>query len=127
MKTKSKNIYESSHFHCSTTNPFAVVFNSDIWGTPHVDANPHAPMLNQKTLVSLSFELDAVLWANEARFQPTNVLLHATASVLLLWLCVWMGLDTSVGTMCALLFATHPVHTEAVSLAAREWVGVTFL
>lgn len=76
-------------------------------------------MLNQKTLVSLSFELDAVLWANRARFQPTNVLLHATASVLLLWLCVWMGLDTSVGSMCALLFATHPIHTEAVSLAPQ--------
>ena len=47
-----------------------------------------------------------------------NVILHSAATVLVYWLCLEVGLPSMAGLMAGALFATHPVHTEAVSWIA---------
>ncbi|GIY00033.1 uncharacterized protein CDAR_176811 [Caerostris darwini] len=60
-------------------------------------------------------KLNWMLGGGVFSFHATNVLLHALAVVLLLYFCrevlAWRR-DTSL--MAALMFAAHPVHTEAV-------------
>ncbi|CAH0553070.1 unnamed protein product [Brassicogethes aeneus] len=49
-------------------------------------------------------------------FHLTNVLLHAAACVLFARVCICVaGLKPPFATLAALLFAAHPIHTEAVS------------
>src|SRR6185436_16880949 len=50
-----------------------------------------------------------------AGYHVVNVLLHALASVLLLLLVRAILDDARVAFAAALLFAVHPIHTEAVS------------
>jgi tetratricopeptide (TPR) repeat protein len=48
-------------------------------------------------------------------FHLLNALLHASASCLLCLLCTRLGLPLATGLTTALLFAAHPIHTEAVT------------
>lgn len=45
----------------------------------------------------------------------TNVVLHALASVGASWIAYRLSSSRPVGLLCGLLFAVHPVHTEAVA------------
>ena len=45
----------------------------------------------------------------------TNVILHALASVAASWIAYRLSSSTSVGLLCGLFFAVHPVHTESVA------------
>ena len=52
--------------------------------------------------------------------RAVNIALHGRASVLLLWLGLRLGLREAEAGAAALVFAVHPVHTEAVNaLVAR--------
>ncbi len=49
-------------------------------------------------------------------FHVVNVALHLLASLLFTRVCVSVaGLRTGFATLAGLLFAAHPIHTEAVS------------
>lgn len=49
-------------------------------------------------------------------FHATNVLLHAAATLLFTRVCLCVaGLKPPFATLAGLLFAAHPIHTEAVS------------
>jgi Tfp pilus assembly protein PilF len=87
----------------------------DIWLTPYW------PSLGRELGLyrPLTIFLFGVQWAvgNGARwvFHLTNVLLHATASVLVFFLLLRLGATRIPAMLGAILFAVHPVHTEAVS------------
>jgi len=66
--------------------------------------------------VALSYWLDGYLWhGNPGGFHLTNLLLHATVSVLVLAIARRL-LPAGPGPLVAgLLFAVHPIHVEAVA------------
>jgi hypothetical protein len=72
-----------------------------------------------RPVTALSYGLDATLWRGSARgFAITNVALYL-AAVLLAWQFFANQLPAGRGSfLAALLFAVHPVHTEAVDAIA---------
>ena len=49
-------------------------------------------------------------------FHATNIVLHASACVLFTRVCLCVaGLKPPFAALAGLLFAAHPIHTEAVS------------
>ena len=81
-----------------------------------------------RPLSELSFALDYALYGLEpAGFHLTNNLLHAAASVLVLILCVYLGVEQRSSLFAAALFAVHPVHSEAVNLVTYRTELLTSL
>ena len=65
---------------------------------------------------ALTFLVDYHLWGlRPAGFHLTNIVLHGAVSVLLYRLVARLFGSWHVGLATALLFAVHPVHTEAVA------------
>ena len=103
--------FPSSSLH-RTNTPLSVVFSNDFWGLPLSDPESHQ---SYRPLTVLSFRLNRYLhglWP--PGFHIVNVATHAIVCMLFLWLCFSLGLGLQMGTFAALLFAVHPVHTEAV-------------
>jgi protein O-mannosyl-transferase len=74
------------------------------------------PVTVYRPITTLSFALDHVLHgASPFGYHLVNVLLHAGVSLLVALLLVRVTASPSLGILAALLFATHPVHTEAVT------------
>ncbi len=72
-----------------------------------------------RPLASLSFVADYHFWGLDPfGFHLTNVLLHATASLLAVLLAARLGLGAAAASACGLLFAVHPIHTENVAWIA---------
>jgi len=69
-----------------------------------------------RPLRSATFALDYALWGlNPKGFHATNLLLYIL-SVLMAYFLVWeLFKDKRLALMTALLFAAHPIHTEAVA------------
>ena len=69
-----------------------------------------------RPVTTLSFALNhAVHGLAPAGYHVVNVALHAGVSALLVLLLVRLGLTLAVAGLAGALFATHPVHTEAVA------------
>jgi tetratricopeptide (TPR) repeat protein len=63
--------------------------------------------------------IDYHLWGlNPLGFHLTNVLLHTIATILVYLVALRLLRDQFAASVTALLFATHPVHTEAVTWIA---------
>ncbi len=93
--------------------PLGRVFALDFWGH---DARRGPSIGTWRPLTSLSFALDWRVGAGSpASFHRTNVVLHVLASVGLLLLLRRAPFSPPVALVAAALFATHPVHTEAVT------------
>ena len=94
--------------------PLAQVFTNDFWGRPMSSNVSHK---SYRPLTVLSFRANYALHGLEPLgYHAVNVALHALATGLLGWLCrrlVFRQPDLAFLVMC--LFASHPVHTEAVS------------
>lgn len=93
------------------------LLRNDFWGTPIGSRFSHQ---SYRPITVLSFRLDYEIWGELSReqFHFTNVILHAVASCTFLRLCRRFVFETSsshLSIMSALLFATHPVHVEAVT------------
>ncbi len=84
-------------------------------------ASPLAPGDLYRPVTVLTFALNYRLGpGNTAAFHAVNVLLHATATVLVFLIAADLFVSPSVALVSALLFAAHPIHTEAVtSLVGR--------
>jgi hypothetical protein len=83
---------------------------------------PLHTLLTQRTgayyrpLVMLSFRADHALWGSWAGgYHLTNLVAHATTSVLVGELAAAVGLAPGAALLAALAFAGHPAQTEAVS------------
>ncbi len=74
-----------------------------------------------RPLVSVSFMIDYALAGGRAQavspfiFHVTNVVWHALAAVLLMILLTRLGAAWIVAAAVAVVYAVHPVHTEAVT------------
>ena len=97
--------------------PLSHLLLNDFWGRPMSDPASHK---SYRPLTILTFRLNYVLSGLEPwSYHVGNVLLHLSCTLLLWWACrtvVWSH-DPWPCFTAALLFAVHPVHTEAVSYA----------
>ncbi|CAI9611155.1 unnamed protein product [Staurois parvus] len=90
------------------------VFRNDFWGKAMNDNTSHK---SYRPLCVLSFRMNVHLWGLDPfYFHMVNVVLHCLVSSLLCYVCsrtVFEDRRPALGA--ALLFAVHPVHTEAVA------------
>jgi dolichyl-phosphate-mannose--protein O-mannosyl transferase len=95
------------------TQPWYQLLYNDFWGTPLVDSGSHG---SYRPFCVLSYKLNFILGG----FKPfgyhlVNVLLHTLSTGLVVKLARHI-LPNGIGILIAgLLFASHPVHTEAVA------------
>jgi len=74
-----------------------------------------------RPVVSLSFFVDELLWGRSAvGCHAHNILLHALVSVAVFALLMHMGARPEWAFFGALVFAGHPVKTDAVALASNR-------
>ena len=92
----------------------------DFWGTPMGDKNSHK---SYRPLCVATFRLNYLLHELQPMgYHLVNVLLHSAVCYLYVQLCgvifsaVWPAL------IAGLLFAVHPIHTEAVSVSSWEYM-----
>ncbi|XP_075234795.1 protein O-mannosyl-transferase TMTC1-like [Lycorma delicatula] len=96
------------------SSPLLQLFLDDFWGTPMSDAFSHK---SYRPLTTLSFRINNWLHGLEPLwFHVVNVTLHIACSILFTRVAVRIaGLQTKFALLAGLIFAAHPVHTEAVS------------
>ncbi|XP_030632534.1 protein O-mannosyl-transferase TMTC3 [Chanos chanos] len=94
------------------STPLRNLFLNDFWGTPMSEERSHK---SYRPLTVLTFRLNFLLSElSAASYHLLNVVLHAAVCVLFLRFCR-LFLDRSSSLVAALLFAVHPIHTEAVT------------
>jgi len=79
-------------------------------------------------VVTLSYIIDYRLWRlNVFGYHLTNPMFHLFNSILVYWLVLLLFKEKNLALLSGLIFAVHPVHTEAVSwVTGRKDVLVTF-
>ncbi len=88
-------------------------FRHDYWAA--VETSEKRDRL-YRPLTIASFALNHALGGmNVTGYRIANVSLHALACVILFWLSLRFGLSPGAAGAVSLLFALHPVHTEAVN------------
>nr|XP_053631395.1 protein O-mannosyl-transferase TMTC1-like [Cherax quadricarinatus] len=96
------------------TNPLHQIFFNDYWGKAMSDPLSHK---SYRPFTILTFRINHLLFGlRPVLFHAVNLLLHSCVCVLLTRLLLRL-LRLPQGTVlsAALIFATHPVHTEAVT------------
>nr|XP_019955548.1 PREDICTED: transmembrane and TPR repeat-containing protein 1 isoform X2 [Paralichthys olivaceus] len=90
------------------------IFSNDFWGKMMADNTSHK---SYRPLCILSFKLNILLGGmTPLYFHMVNVCFHCAVTCLLMHTCKSCVFeDSSLAFITALLFAVHPVHTEAVS------------
>ncbi|CAK8683428.1 unnamed protein product [Clavelina lepadiformis] len=95
-------------------NPLYNLFLNDFWGTPLNHSGSHG---SYRPITVLTFRINYLLFALEpGPYHVTNVVLHSLTTFLLCYVVKWILKLSTSKTFCAgMMFALHPVHTEAVS------------
>ncbi|KAI9547532.1 Protein O-mannosyl-transferase tmtc3 [Dissostichus eleginoides] len=94
------------------STPIRNLFQNDFWGTPMSEERSHK---SYRPLTVLTFRLNYLFSElSAASYHFLNVVLHAVVCVLFLRVCR-LFLDNTSSLVAALLFAVHPIHTEAVT------------
>ncbi|XP_071313305.1 protein O-mannosyl-transferase TMTC3 isoform X2 [Trachinotus anak] len=94
------------------STPFRNLFLNDFWGTPMAEERSHK---SYRPLTVFTFRLNYLFSElSAASYHLFNVVLHAIVCVLFLRVCR-LFLDKTSSLVAALLFAVHPIHTEAVT------------
>ncbi|XP_036978007.1 protein O-mannosyl-transferase TMTC1 isoform X1 [Acanthopagrus latus] len=90
------------------------IFSNDFWGKRMADNTSHK---SYRPLCILTFKLNILLHGmTPLCFHIVNVCLHCAVTCLLMHTCERCAFeDCRLAFITALLFAVHPVHTEAVS------------
>lgn len=82
----------------------------------HLSQSPARALLRPRGLTYAVHLFDYALWGDNAfGFHLTNVLLHSAVVVAVYALIRRLPQPRRVALLCALLFAVHPVHVEAVA------------
>lgn len=103
-------ILDNKDLHPST--PVKKLFQNDFWGTPMSEERSHK---SYRPLTVLTFRLNYLFSElNAVSYHLLNLLLHAVVCVIFLKVCK-IFLDNRTSLIAALLFAVHPIHTEAVT------------
>nr|XP_006633614.2 PREDICTED: transmembrane and TPR repeat-containing protein 3 isoform X1 [Lepisosteus oculatus] len=94
------------------TTPLQNLFLNDFWGTPMSEERSHK---SYRPLTVLTFRLNYMFSELSAMsYHLLNLLLHAVVCIIFLRVCR-LFLDKKSSLVAALLFAVHPIHTEAVT------------
>ncbi|MBN3326737.1 TMTC3 protein, partial [Atractosteus spatula] len=94
------------------TTPLKNLFLNDFWGTPMSEERSHK---SYRPLTVLTFRLNYMFSELSAMsYHLLNLLLHAVVCIIFLRVCR-LFLDKKSSLVAALLFAVHPIHTEAVT------------
>ncbi|XP_060067782.1 protein O-mannosyl-transferase TMTC1-like [Ylistrum balloti] len=108
---------------------FSEIFYNDFWGKPMSDKTSHK---SYRPITVLTFRWN--YYASDGDpyiFHMTNIFLHSIMTGLLVYTCLDIFLlHPRVCLMAGILFAVHPIHTEAVSgIVGRADIlaGVFFL
>ncbi|KAJ8031751.1 Transmembrane and TPR repeat-containing protein 1 [Holothuria leucospilota] len=90
------------------------LFFNDFWGRPLTDERSHK---SYRPLTVLTFRMNCLCHGlNPLGFHIVNVALHATVCLLFMHFSrLFLFSDEDLSFRAALLFAVHPVHTEAVA------------
>ncbi|XP_022126724.1 protein O-mannosyl-transferase Tmtc3 [Pieris rapae] len=92
--------------------PISNIFLNDFWGTPIHKEQSHK---SYRPLTVLTFRWNyAIHGLQPAGYHLVNLLLHALVSLLYYRVCA-MFLPEFASFVAAILFAVHPIHTEAVT------------
>ncbi|XP_076324019.1 protein O-mannosyl-transferase TMTC2-like, partial [Tachypleus tridentatus] len=105
------------------TTPLSNLFRNDFWGTPLIHSGSHK---SYRPLCVFTFRMNFWLGGFDPwGYHLVNVILHALVSGLFTHLASGVFLQHALPTMVAgLLFAVHPIHTEAVAgVVGRADVG----
>ena len=96
-----------------SATPLRSVFSNDFWGLPLSDPESHK---SYRPLTVLSFRLNHYLhglWS--PGFHVVNIAMHGIVCLLFFRTCCGYGFGFASSLIASLLFASHPIHTEAVS------------
>ncbi|XP_071113753.1 protein O-mannosyl-transferase TMTC1-like [Haliotis cracherodii] len=90
------------------------IFTNDFWGRPMLDNSSHK---SYRPLTVLTFRWDYSLSKGTASwFHVVNVVLHSIVSMLFTYMCRNVfSIPRECSITAGLLFAVHPVHSEAVA------------
>ncbi|XP_014825492.1 PREDICTED: transmembrane and TPR repeat-containing protein 3 [Poecilia mexicana] len=94
------------------STPLRNLFLNDFWGTPMAEERSHK---SYRPLTVLTFRLNYLFSElSAASYHLLNIVLHGVVCMLFLRVCR-LFLDKTFSLLAALLFAVHPIHTEAVT------------
>ena len=92
---------------------WAQLFLHDFWGNPLTNPFSHK---SYRPLCVASFRLNYMLHGLQPMgYHLVNVVLHAVVCFLYVQLCALVFTQVWPALLAGLLFAVHPIHTEAVS------------
>uniref|UniRef100_A0A8D8X1R3 dolichyl-phosphate-mannose--protein mannosyltransferase n=1 Tax=Cacopsylla melanoneura TaxID=428564 RepID=A0A8D8X1R3_9HEMI len=93
--------------------PVSELFNNDYWGTPITSPNSHG---SYRPLTVLTFRLNYLMCGLKPNsFHMVNNLLHSAITYLVYQLSSYVLPNRKSRLFASLIFAVHPIHTEAVS------------
>ncbi|MFQ5668688.1 MAG: hypothetical protein ACE5I7_19980, partial [Candidatus Binatia bacterium] len=104
-----KLIQRDPRIHLQTS--FWTIFVTDYW---YKYIGTSADLYRPLTIASYALNY-AVAGLSSPAFHAVNILLHALVCALLVVLLDALVRDRALAVVSALLFATHPIHTEAVT------------
>ncbi|XP_028914120.2 protein O-mannosyl-transferase TMTC1 [Ornithorhynchus anatinus] len=92
----------------------SALFSNDFWGKPMAH---HASHKSYRPLCTLTFKLNIYLAGmNPFYFHAVNIILHSLVTLVLMYTCEKVVFkNRRLAFITALLFAVHPIHTEAVT------------
>ena len=94
--------------------PWKKLLEDDFWGAPMSDIASHK---SYRPLTVATFRLNYMLHELEPLgYHLVNVLLHSGVCYLYVLLCGVVFSEVWPALIAGLLFAVHPIHTEAVSI-----------
>lgn len=103
-------ILDNKDLHPST--PLKTLFQNDFWGTPMSEERSHK---SYRPLTVLTFRLNYLFSElTPMSYHLLNMIFHAVVSVIFLKVCR-LFLNNQSSMIASLLFAVHPIHTEAVT------------
>ena len=90
------------------------ILMNDFWGTPMSSPDSHK---SYRPLTMATFRLNYILHELQPLgYHLVNVLLHSAVCYLYVLLCGVVFSEVWPALIAGLLFAVHPIHTEAVSM-----------
>ncbi|NXB58614.1 TMTC3 protein, partial [Struthidea cinerea] len=103
-------ILDNKDLHPST--PLKNLFQNDFWGTPMSEERSHK---SYRPLTVLTFRLNYLFSElNAVSYHFLNLVFHVVVCIVFLKVCK-LFLDNRSSVVASLLFAVHPIHTEAVT------------
>ena len=89
------------------------LFKNDFWGTPLTHSGSHK---SYRPLCVLTFRLNYLLGGLDPwGYHLVNVILHALVTALFTHTALELLQDDQAALIAGLMFASHPIHTEAVA------------